>query len=132
MKSADARSFERNVPANVRSLAMLRADFRVWVDGYALDRMLRRDLVLTMSEIAAAALQSHQPGRGTLRARAWTDPDAVVLEVVDSNGSVLDARTRVIDQGESGRSLSVVASLADVLTVDDSHGATSIRARVSW
>jgi hypothetical protein len=56
----------------------------------------------------------------------------VDLEVVDADGSHLDARARSIDTSEGARGLFVIASLADVLTVDDADGATAIRARVSW
>jgi hypothetical protein len=127
-----SRSFECDVPANVRSLATLRSRFGDWLDGFMQDCFARGDLVLTMSEMATAALSVREHERGTLRARAWTEEAGVVLEVVDVEGSVLDARVRNHEEGDGGRGLSVIASLADVLTVDDVGGATAIRARVSW
>jgi hypothetical protein len=126
------RSFELDVPADVRSLARLRARFGTWLEGCVSDDFVRSDLVLTMSEMAAAALPTTGSHRGSLRARAWSDDDSVVIEVVDGDGSVLDARARSLDADDGGRGLAVIATLADVLTVDDAAGATSIRARVSW
>lgn len=130
--------FECDVPADTRSLAKLRARFRSWLESLdellesVRTRLVGHDLVLTMSEMATVALPHCDDHDANLRARGWADGDGVMLEVFDGGRTTIDARARKLDHDDGARALAVIATVADVLTVDDAHGATSIRARVSW
>jgi hypothetical protein len=127
--------FECELPATPRSLVKLRARFGAWLDCNVRDRFVRNDLVLTMSEMANAALPddaSRTPHDEAIHACAWTDRDGIVLEVIDGPSDMIEAGTRSLGEGDGGRGLAVIATLADVLTVDDADGATAIRVRRDW
>jgi anti-sigma regulatory factor (Ser/Thr protein kinase) len=123
--------FECELPATARSLARLRARFSGWLTAIGVGDFGRRDLTLTISELAAATLGDGSVGGHRLRARAWRDDEGVVIEVTD-HGDVVDARARSLDAVHGGRGLAIVASLADVLTVRHVDGAKAMRAHIGW
>ena len=123
--------FECELPATARSLARLRARFSGWLTAIGAGDLLRRDLTLTISELASATLGDDPEGGHRLRARAWRDDEGVVIEVIDHR-DVGDARARSLDAVHGGRGLAIVASLADVLTVRDVDGTKAMRARIGW
>jgi anti-sigma regulatory factor (Ser/Thr protein kinase) len=125
--------FECELPANTRSLARLRARFAGWLTAIGVGDFVRRDLVLTISELATASLEDVEGGKGgqRLRARAWRDDAGVAIEVSDDRGP-LDARVRSPDPGDRGRGLAIVATLADVLSVRETEGGRTMRARIGW
>jgi anti-sigma regulatory factor (Ser/Thr protein kinase) len=131
---APARSglpFECDVPATTRSLAGLRARFRGWLTALGIPDLPRSDLVLTISELAAAALDGVTEDEHRLRVGAWSDDEGVAIEVSDDLGAT-DPRVRAPDPGDRGRGLAVVATLADVLAVREVEGGRSMRARLRW
>ncbi len=122
--------FDDELPARPSSLCRLRHRFRNWLEPAVRDTFTRNDIVLTMSELAAATLRGHERGvAGDLHARAWMDDDSIVLEVVDGHddhaGDEQDER-----RAEPGTALSVVASLVDVLSVRERDGKMQVRARI--
>ena len=121
--------FECEVPASTRSLAGLRARFRYWLADLSIVEAARCDLVLTISELAAAALEDGSEGGHCLRVGAWIDDEGVAIEVSDDRGTV-DARVCGPDPVDRGRGLAVVATLADVLTVREVEGGRATRARI--
>jgi hypothetical protein len=123
--------FECAVPACSRSLAQLRGRFTDWLDARGVAGPARRDLVLTMSELAAAALDDRTAAGHRLRVDACSDDAGVVIEVRDDRGAV-DAPLRGPDLGERGAGLAVVATLSEVLAVRECEGGRTMRARLRW
>jgi anti-sigma regulatory factor (Ser/Thr protein kinase) len=123
--------FECDVPASTRSLAGLRARFTGWLTALGVADRARCDLVLTISELAAAALDGATDGEHWLRVGAWSDDDGVAIEVSDDRGAI-DSRVRGPDPGDRGPGLAVVATLADLLAVREVDGGRSLRASLRW
>ncbi len=123
--------FEYEVPATTRSLSTLRARFSGWLTAIGVADDVRRDLVLTISELATAVIEDVSEGGHRLRACAWRDDQGVAIEVSDDRGC-LDAHARGPDPGDRGRGLAVVATLADVLAVREVEGGRAMRARIGW
>src|SRR3954454_6042239 len=123
--------FACELPADPKSLARLRARFAGWLTAIGVGEFVRRDLVLTISELATASLDDASEAGHWLRARAWRDDQGVAIEVSDDRGS-LDARAHSPDVGDRGRGLAVVATLADVLSVREVEGGRAMRARIGW
>jgi hypothetical protein len=122
-----ATTFDDELPARPSSLGRLRKRFRAWLEPAVGDAFVRDDIVLTMSELAAAMLADHADHAGDqLHAQAWIDDDAIVLEVLDGHGDDLADPWPT----EATPGLVVVAALVDVLSVRDVDGATLIRARM--
>ena len=120
-----ATTFDDELPARPCSLWRLRERFRGWLEPAVEDAFVRHDLVLTMSELAAAALRTHDESvPAGLHARAWIDDEQIVLEVADGPGDRVDESA----DADPGGGLAVVASLVDVLSVRALGGATHIRA----
>src|SRR2546423_10920853 len=90
--------FECDVPTTSRSLAGLRARFRGWFTAVGVADLARCDLVLTISELAAAALDGATDGEHWLRVGAWSDDEGVAIEVSDDHGAI-DSRVRGPDPG---------------------------------
>jgi anti-sigma regulatory factor (Ser/Thr protein kinase) len=123
--------FECEVPASAWSLAGVRAGFTSWLTALGVADRARCDLVLTISELAAAALDDAPEGDHRLRVVAWSDDEGVAIEVSDDRGAI-DTRVRGPDPGDRGRGLAVVATLADVLAVREVEGGRAMCARLRW
>jgi anti-sigma regulatory factor (Ser/Thr protein kinase) len=123
--------FQCDVRASTRSLAGLRARFTGWLTSLGVADLAQRDLVLTISELAAAALEGATAGEHWLRVGAWSDDEGVAIEVSDDRGAI-DTRVPGPDPADRGRGLAVVATLADVLAVREVEGRRSMRARLRW
>jgi anti-sigma regulatory factor (Ser/Thr protein kinase) len=124
-------SFACDVPASTRSLAGLRARFTDWLTAAGVADLARRDLVLMISELAAAAIDGGTEGERRLRVGAWSDDEGVAIEVRDDRGAI-DSRVRGPDPGDHGPGLAVVATLADVLAVREVESGRSLHARRGW
>lgn len=88
------------------------------------------DIVLAAHELAANSIR-HGGGSGTLR--AWTQPDAFVVEVADS-GVIEDplvGRDVVDDLSENGRGVWIANQLCDLVQVRSSADGTVVRL-FSW
>jgi hypothetical protein len=115
--------FDEALPARPASLHCLRDHFRHWLERAVPSAFVRRDLVLTMSELASVTLRHESDDESNLHARAWVDGEGIVLEVSDGLG-------RDAESDESAPELAVVASLVDVLSMRSRGGTAQIRARV--
>jgi anti-sigma regulatory factor (Ser/Thr protein kinase) len=126
-----APPFECEVPACSRSLAGLRASFTAWLTALGVADLARRDLVLTISELASAALDDASAAGHWLHVDAWSDDEGIAIEVSDDRGAI-DGPVRGPDPGDRGAGLAVVATLAEVLTVRACKGGRAMRARIRW
>jgi anti-sigma regulatory factor (Ser/Thr protein kinase) len=130
--NSSAHRFACDLPATPRSLAALRDRFGQWLYELDVADLHRLDLVLTISELASAILEDRPTGGNRLLARAWTVDDGVVIEMIDTDRTLDARRARGLDPVDAGRSLAVVATLADFLSVRESGGERTIRAHVGW
>jgi hypothetical protein len=119
----DPPVFSCQSAAATQSLGMIRHRFARWLEhggAEKADRRFRDDLVLALSELSYAALNAS--GAATdrvLEVRAWREPEAVVMEVVEAAHAVRDEPL----------ALSVVASVTDTLTIRRDEGHLRLRAR---
>jgi anti-sigma regulatory factor (Ser/Thr protein kinase) len=126
---ATAAPYTQALPPAPQHLGQVRATFRTWSAPFVADPTLRADLVLAVSELCATAMRGARHEDGQLVVTAWIDERAVVVEVRDRRGDVLESTVRGLDGPDAGRALSIVASLTDVLTVRAVPGSTFIRVR---
>jgi hypothetical protein len=129
----DPHVFSCESAATPQSLAMIRHRFASWleegVDGDRYEPTLRRDLVLAISELSWAALNaSVERTSRPLEIRAWHEPEAIVMEVVEAAETVA-AGKQSRAQNRDPLALSVLASLTDTLTVRRDEGHLLLRAR---
>lgn len=127
--------FECELPATNRNLGILRARFSAWLSTLPEPRPDRIDLVLALSELAAAAVRgrpSSEPSSENdettavgekVAAHAWVEDGAVAIEVVapqpPSHREVSDAE----------RGFAIVASITDALSVRAQGDRTLVCAR---
>jgi anti-sigma regulatory factor (Ser/Thr protein kinase) len=119
--------FECELPATNRSLGVLRARFSEWLATLPEPRADTLDLVLALSELAAAAVRGGRDSTaGTIEemvAHAWLDDGAVAIEVVAAQAS---ARS---ETNEAERGFAIVASITDALSVRAQGDRTLVCAR---
>ncbi len=118
--AADTVSFGRE------DLAGLRAVVGRLAEGAGLRTGLADDLVLSAHELAANSVV-HGGGGGTLR--AWTEPDAFVVEVSD-RGLIEDplvGRDLLDELSESGRGIWMANQLCDLVQVRSGEAGTVVR-----
>jgi anti-sigma regulatory factor (Ser/Thr protein kinase) len=116
--------FGRGELTRVRTLVERRAT----AAGLGRDRV--GDLVLAVNEVAANSLD-HGGGAGFLR--AWTEPGALVLEVLDA-GRIVDplvGRINPSPHQARGRGLWMVNTLCDLLQIRSTDRGTATRV-VTW
>jgi serine/threonine-protein kinase RsbW len=73
-------------PADIRQLALIRAEVRRWLATHSLTAEAQQDLVLAVSEAATNAAQhAYRPATAddTIEITFWTEPDAVCIEIAD-------------------------------------------------
>lgn len=129
MASAGA-CFEHELPATTGGLPGLRRAFREWTRGVVADDAIGTDLVLAASEMCSTAIRlAAREGAPVLAVRAWLDGAAMVIEIRDPGGRVVEGGIRAVDADEGGRGLSIVATLADVFTVRAFGRGVLLRAR---
>lgn len=128
-----AAGFEHELPATPRGLPDVRRTFRDWTTGVVADDAIRADLVLAISELCSTAMGIVARARGRspvpLTVRAWVDGAAIVIEIGDPYGEAVDRRVSATEADETSRALSIVATLADVLTVRAFDHEILLRAR---
>jgi hypothetical protein len=126
-----AVGFEHELPATTRSLRALRRAFRKWTEGLISDDAVRADLVLATSELCSTAMRVADRGavEAPLTVRAWVDGFAMVIEIRDPADRVIEGDVRVLEADDTSRALSIVATLADVLTVRAAGHDVLLRAR---
>ena len=114
--------FECELPATNRNLGILRARFSEWLSTLPETRPDRSDLVLALSELAAAAVRGGARG-DTLAARAWLDDGAVAIEVVAAQPLMRR------EASDAERGFAIVASITDALSVRAQGDRTLVCAR---
>lgn len=126
---------EPTVPADVLpfgrgDLAEVRALVARWATRVGLERNRIGDLVLAVNEVAANSLD-HGGGSGVVR--AWAEPGALVLEVVDAGriANPLVGRVNPSPQQTRGRGLWMVNTLCDLLQIRSTDHGTTVRV-VTW
>ena len=118
--------FECELPATNRSLGLLRARFAKWLAALPQPRADRIDLVLALSELAAAAVRGNESTVGTVDnmvAHVWFEDGAVAIEVVAAQPS-----TRR-ESNDTERGFAIVASITDALSVRAQGDRTLVCAR---
>lgn len=102
-----------------------------WLDHQPVEARDIEDLPLVISELCTNAVRV---ARQEVVLRAWTEKDAIVLEVEDDGGQPLVRERAGLEpeipstELESGRGLFLAETLADELTVRTENGRTIVRA----
>jgi hypothetical protein len=124
--------FECELPATNRSLGLLRARFADWLSSLPERREDSIDLVLTISELAAAAVRDAADPNGAgcsstemLAAHAWIEDGAVAIQVVAEHPI---ARRETND---AERGFAIVASITDAVSVR-AHGDRTLVCARKW
>ena len=109
-----------------RDLSILRSSVRFIGEGARLTEDVIDDLVLAVHELACNSIE-HGGGSGVMR--GWSEPDSLILEIVD-RGVIADpliGREQVVDLSEDGRGLWMANHLCDLVQVRSDAGGTSVR-----
>ncbi|WP_219518598.1 ATP-binding protein [Nonomuraea ceibae] len=111
-------------------LAELRRRVRAFGVGADLSGQRLQDLVIAAHEAASNVLR-HGGGRGTLI--AWRDADGVSLDVVDTAGTLTEARLRRtqpdLDRGRRRRTV-LIRTLCDEAWVEHEPGSARLHLRI--
>jgi serine phosphatase RsbU (regulator of sigma subunit)/anti-sigma regulatory factor (Ser/Thr protein kinase) len=124
--------FEYRFSPSPVTIPLSRHLFADWVEHLSLDDGERSDLLLVVSELCSNAVRHASGAPAGLVLRAWTEGDAVVVEVED-DGAGFELHGRYDDEppdpeAEQGRGLYVVEALTDEMSVRRNGGSTVVRA----
>jgi anti-sigma regulatory factor (Ser/Thr protein kinase) len=116
----------REVCFGAGDLALLRSSVRFIGEGARLTEGVVDDLVLAVHELACNSIE-HGGGSGVMR--GWTEPESLVLEIVD--GGVIDdpliGREQAVDLSEDGRGVWMANHLCDLVQVRSGASGTTVR-----
>jgi anti-sigma regulatory factor (Ser/Thr protein kinase) len=117
--------FECELPATNRSLGILRSRFAEWLHRLPEPRADRIDLVLALSELAAAAVRGNESMSKTKNfvAYAWLEDGAVAIQVLAPQPPVRR------EASDAERGFAIVASITDALSVRALGDRTLVSAR---
>lgn len=122
------RPFEHRFQASQAMIPVARHLLEDWLDNQPMVMDEVVDLRVVVSELCTNAVKA---ARSEVVLRAWTEGDSLVFEVEDDGGG-LEWRPSGIEQtppldGERGRGLYLVESLADDVTVESDDVHTAVR-----
>ena len=123
MKNGETAAFAHRIwPARAAALAPIRREVRRWLEPLEVTPDAEADLVLAVNEAASNIIDHAYPAStdgAVIELFLWTEPGAVVLEVVDHG------RWRPPDPEKTGRGrgIAIMQRLVEaVLIHHDAHG----------
>jgi len=122
--------FEYRFSPNAVTVPLARGLFGDWLERILDEGPEKADLLLMASELCTNAVRFGSGAPGALLLRAWSEGDAIVIEVADDGGGF---EWRSEDDlpdpdADEGRGLFLVSTLADDLDVLRREGHTVVRA----
>lgn len=128
--------FSHHFSPNTAAVPVARHLLRDWLQLVPVEPDAVDSLLLVVSELCSNAVRHATGAPGSVHLRAWTDDDAVVVEVSDDGGAVPGNDPRPATDlpdpdAEQGRGLFLVRELSDELTsrVDDGRSIVRVLKR---